>query len=63
MQTGKRYRELVAFISQHSHESTTDNSLNIDLGIEVFGYFKLNPEKANKIRNEMTSRVPNMRTI
>ena len=33
--------------------SDTDNSLDIGLAMEVAGYFKLNTEKANKIRKEM----------
>ena len=37
--------------------SETDNSLEVDLAMEVSGYFKLKAEKANKIQKEMINVV------
>ena len=37
--------------------SETDNSLEVDLAMEVSGYFKLKADKANKIRKEMINVV------
>ncbi len=43
--------------------SENDNALDVDLAIAVAKYFKLKPDKANKIRKEMTESVSKWKSI
>ena len=41
----------------------TNNELNVELALDVAKYFKLNPEKANSIKNEIITVLKNWKTV